>query len=298
MHMRELRFGVELEMAGLSELRAAEAMQDAVGGHVQSMVGDRFAVTDREGRRWQVKPDGSIDASQSAEIASPPLRYEDLPMLQRVARAVRAAGARANRSCGIHVHVDAGCMDSQHLVNLSKLVYNYEDHLYRALGVRQYRRLDYCRPVEEDYIDELMRKRPRSLDALRDIWYPTNGDDYIETESMYNYTRYHGLNLHAVWYHGTVEFRYYNGSLHAGVIKAYVQLALALAAYAGSAKSIQLGKRPIADEHVLPVFRALLMRVGLRGREFHNTRYHLLRRLGANMRPVRAPRAERVTQTA
>lgn len=295
MNLRELRFGVELETVRRSELCVAEAVQRVVGGSITELDSHRFQIADTDGRHWQVKPDGSLDGANSAEIASPPLCYPDIPLVQAVARAARTAGARTNRSCGIHVHVDASAFDGRALANLSKLVYNYEDHLYRALGVRRYRREDYCRPVEQDYIDLVQQHRPRTLDDLRDLWYPANGDDWVDTGSMYNDTRYHGLNLHAVWYHGTVEFRYYEGTLHAGIIKSYIHLALALAAYGTSAKSIRLGKRPSnGDADVLPVLRTLLMRLGLRGREFHNTRYHLLRRVGGRLQPLPARALRRV----
>ncbi len=35
-------------------------------------------------------------------------RWEDIPMVQEVVRALREAGARTDSSCGIHVHVGFG----------------------------------------------------------------------------------------------------------------------------------------------------------------------------------------------
>ncbi|WP_426742735.1 amidoligase family protein [Gemmiger formicilis] len=36
---------------------------------------------------------------------------------------------------------------------------------------------------------------------------------------------YHALNLHSVFYHGTVEWRLFNSTLHAGEVKANIILA-------------------------------------------------------------------------
>ena len=43
-----------------------------------------------------------------AEVVSPVCRWEDIPMVQEVVRAIREAGARTDSSCGIHVHVGFG----------------------------------------------------------------------------------------------------------------------------------------------------------------------------------------------
>lgn len=40
------------------------------------------------------------------------------------------------------------------------------------------------------------------------------------------------MNPHNVWYRGSVEFRWFEGTLHAGKVKAYIQLVLAIAAKA------------------------------------------------------------------
>lgn len=45
--------------------------------------------------------------SRSGEIVSPVLGYDDIELLQQIVRAVRAAGARVDETCGIHVHVGA-----------------------------------------------------------------------------------------------------------------------------------------------------------------------------------------------
>ena len=42
----------------------------------------------------------------------------------------------------------------------------------------------------------------------------------------YNSSRYHGSNIHATFTKGTVEFRLFNGTLHAGEIKATSSSAL------------------------------------------------------------------------
>ena len=60
-----------------------------------------------DGRKWVVERDASV-TDPCAEVVSPVCRWEDIVMVQEVVRAIREAGARADSSCGIHVHVGFG----------------------------------------------------------------------------------------------------------------------------------------------------------------------------------------------
>ena len=78
---------------------------------------DSYTVGDEVGRRWKVVSDSSIrcqargarTASRyyAVEVVSPICKYEDIPTIQTLIRALREGGARVNDSCGIHIHVDA-----------------------------------------------------------------------------------------------------------------------------------------------------------------------------------------------
>ena len=60
-----------------------------------------------DGRHWTVERDGSV-TDPSAEVVSPVCRYEDIEMVQEVVRGIRAAGAKTDGSCGIHIHIGLG----------------------------------------------------------------------------------------------------------------------------------------------------------------------------------------------
>jgi hypothetical protein len=82
------------------------------------------------------------------------------------------------------------------------------------------------------------------------------------------------LNLHSVFQKGTVEFRAFNGDLHAGKIKAYVQFCLAITAQALNQRSASPIKTESTNEKY--TFRVWLLRLGLIGDEFKTARKHLL----------------------
>lgn len=112
-----------------------------------------------------------------------------------------------------------------------------------------------------------------------DEWYENNGDNTCRSYH-YNSSRYHGLNLHATNTKGTVEFRLFNSTLHAGKIEAYIQFCLALNAMAINQKSASY--RASALDNPKYTFRCFLLRLGLIGDEFKTCRLHMLANLDGN----------------
>lgn len=108
---------------------------------------------------------------------------------------------------------------------------------------------------------------------MRQIWY--NGAS--RQREHYNNSRYHCLNLHSVFQKGTIEFRLFNGTTHAGKIKAYIQLCLAIGAQALNQTNASRRKTQTTNEKY--TFRTWLLRLGLNGDEFKTARLHLLKHL-------------------
>jgi hypothetical protein len=295
--MRALRFGIEIETIGQARQTVASAIQTVVGGEVRhaGVAGslDPWEVVDRRGRVWKAVADSSLNASRErqAEVVSPILRYEDLTELQEVVRAVRTvARAQVDESCGIHVHVDSSRFDAKGLANLAKLVHQQEDLIVAALGIQARRLTQYTQKVDARFIAEIEQRRPRTLADVNRAWYGRLNTSPVHYDS----SRYRGLNMHSVWYRGTVEFRWFEGALHAGKVKAYVQVCLALAAKALTAKAATSRKRAFNPATGRYDFRVLLLRLGMIGDEFKTAREHLLANLAGsgawkNTRPAPAP---------
>lgn len=104
---------------------------------------------------------------------------------------LRAAGAIANASCGIHVHVDASPHNANTLRNITNIMASKEDLIYKALQVNVARERSYCKKVEQSFLEELNRKKPKTLEDVSRIWY--NGND--GRHQHYHNSRYHCLNL-------------------------------------------------------------------------------------------------------
>lgn len=277
--MKTLRFGIEIETVGLDRAALAAAVARTVGGTVRP--GHNPQVLMADGRIWNLMHDGSLSGTVNGEIVTPILTYADIEMVQNVVRAVRHAGAKVDASCGIHIHVGVEGFDVPALIRLAKLTYQQEELIVKALGVTEARLNRYTRKLDEAFIKSIDGKKITSREELARLWYAAAGHSnagYAQRE-RYNSSRYRGLNMHSVWFRGTAEFRYFEATLHAGQVKAYVQLVLALAAKALTAKSAVARQRTFNAASAKYDFRVFLLRLGLIGEEFKTARQHLLGRL-------------------
>ena len=287
--MKNQTFGIEIETTGIGRERTAKAIAAYFGTtahYVGHHLGD-WHVPMPDGRKWVVERDGSV-TDPSAEVVSPVCRWDDLPMVLAVAKTIRAAGAKADGSCGIHIHIGLGEHTPQSLRRLVNIVNAKEDLLTMALGITPERRARWCRPIEPGFLAELNRSKPTSMEAFARLWYARSGGTSSDwrrcAERHYDHSRYHLLNLHAAFSTErpahTIEFRAFNGTLHAGEIKAYIQLCLAISAQALTSKAAS-PTRPVTDNPKY-TFRCWLLRLGFIGDEFSTAREHLLKKLPGN----------------
>lgn len=288
-------FGVEIELTGITRAAAAATIAEYFGKssrHIGTSY-DTYGARDRKGRTWKAMRDGSIrcekkrggevvpaDQQYSCEVVSPILQYEDIEDLQNVVRALVKKGAMANASCGIHVHVDGANHTPESLSRLLNFAIGRQDLFYEALQIG--RRADrWCHKISPELFRAMKRSGRQSRDAAEHIWYSSRNDGYSGgvSHEHYNSTRYHGINLHAFFTKGTVEFRLFNGTTHAGKIKAYIQFCLAMSAWAINCDHDDLHFKKIAnytqEQKAALMKRVLINRLGMRGPEFKTARLHL-----------------------
>jgi hypothetical protein len=290
MEIQAQRFGIEIEMTGLTRGEAAEVVARHFGAAINHYGGgyDEYSALDTQERKWKLVSDASIngqvkrgrqienisDAAYRVELVSPICRYEDIPDIQQITRDLRAAGMLVNASTGIHVHVDASPFDAGSLRNITNIMAAKEDLIYKSLQVDVARERQYCHKTDTRWLEELNRRKPKTLDAVSRIWYEGNSG---RSQAHYDRSRYHCLNLHSLFNKGTIEFRLFNGTTHAGKIKAYIQLALAITAQALNQRCASRRRTESTNEKY--TFRTWLLRLGLIGDEFASARQHLLEHL-------------------
>ena len=292
--MKKQTIGVEVEMNNITREKAAKIAAEFFGtGRYQNTAFRNGYCTrsawDADGREWKFQKDVSIHGpdSEKCELVTPILTYSDIETLQELIRKLRKAGAKsdATRGCGVHIHIGANGHTAQTLRNLANLMASHEKLIATALKINEGRMRQYCKTVDPNFLAKLNSKKPQTMSQLADIWYEGNGADYGRSQH-YNQSRYHMLNLHATFTKGTVEFRLFQfdaprdgkqNGLHAGQLKSYIQLCLALSQMAKELRTAS----PKEQQKENPKFamRTWLLRLGFIGEEFTTAREILTRNL-------------------
>ncbi len=295
--MKKQTIGVEVEMNSIARSKAAKLAAEFFGtGRYQDTARRNgyytWSAWDAQGREWKFQRDVSIAGpdGEKCEMVTPILTYADMDTLQELVRRLRKAGAKsdATRGCGVHIHIGAKGHDARTLRNLANIMASHERLLADALNLDRGRMNHYCKTVNPTFLGRLNREKPTTMADLAEIWYSGNGANYGRNQH-YNESRYHMLNLHATFTKGTIEFRLFqfdapaNGKkngLHAGQLKSYIQLCLALSQMAKSIKSAS--PKPQQTDNPKYAMRTWLLRLGFIGEEFATARDLLTRRLAGN----------------
>ena len=295
--MKKQTIGVEVEMNSIARSRAAKIAADFFGTGRHEYTARRngyetYSAWDAQGREWKFQKDVSIAGpdSEKCELVTPILTYGDIETLQELIRQLRHAGAKsdAGRGCGVHIHIGAKGHTPQSLRNLANIMAGHESLIADALNLDRWRMNRYCRTVDPRFLEEVNRKKPATMAALADIWYTSHGASYGR-DQHYNDSRYHMLNLHATFTKGTVEFRLFQfdeptaerrGGIHAGQLKSYIQLCLALSQMAKDVRTAS--PKPQQNENPKYAMRTWLLRLGFIGEEFATARDFLTRNLSGD----------------
>lgn len=286
-------FGIEIEFTGITRGNAASIAAQYFQGRSQSVRGyyDTYKVTDAGGRIWKFMSDGSIrrqrkeqgrtvsaSGSYSVEMVSPVLLYrQDIDILQDLIRCLRKAGGFTNSSCGIHIHLDGSNHTPRSIRNFINIIASHNDLFYKALQIAP-DRMQFCKKMDAYLVEQMNQRKPKTFAEIEDIWY----ERYPGGRNVhYHNSRYHFLNLHSFFHgHQTVELRGFNGTLHAGKVRAYIVLTLALNHQALTQKSASY--RKVQEENERFAMRTYLNRIGFIGDEFKNCREHLYQHLSGN----------------
>lgn len=303
--MNYRKIGVEIETTGITREKGAKIIakyfktESYRGDTDDERQYDAWVAIDKKGRKWKVMYDGSLDrqrkflsgerkgeiiytrsTSYSAEVVTPILEYDEIPILQDILKKLEEGGAIVNRTCGVHIHID-GFKDTTKVKNLVNILSAKEDIIYDSLKIYN-SRIEYCHKTNERFLNELNEKNPKTMEELKRIWYNTDNDNSIRyhIRDHYDLSRYTHCNLHALFTKGTIEFRLFNGTLDGTLIKAYIQFCLAVMNQADHAKGSKF-KKSNTDNPKFEM-RNWLRKMGLNGKEFADCRKVFLGNLKGN----------------
>lgn len=190
----QLPFGIEIEFVG------------APRGRLELLPGWTLVSEDDLYLEDGTRARGDDPQTPGGELASPILTWADRDQIRELCRRLAAIGARANFSCGLHVHASAAPWGGPAaLVPILEAALATEDALRELLHTAEHR------------TRATLPTRPHMLAVARlDGRCPSYGERPA--------SRRGGINARALFDHGSVELRLPNGSVDPAEIEATVAL--------------------------------------------------------------------------
>lgn len=201
-------YGVEIECINITERQALDVLTRA-GVNVTSSGYHRADYS-----KWNVSPDASV--SNGCEIISPILNGEaGLEQIKLVCQALSDAGATVNKTCGLHVHVDASGLTGPWVRSIYTRYAKFEGTIdtFMPMSRRDNNNSRYIRSLvpEMNYITE------------NSNWFSNSIADVCAVAS----NRYQKVNLVSYSRTKTIEFRHHSGSVNGNKVTNWVKFVLA-----------------------------------------------------------------------
>ena len=206
-----LRFtiGVEIECFNINKL----AVINALNAQRVKAIATGYNHTDYTDT-YKLGSDCSIHGADSCEVVSPILK--NLSSLKKVCKVINEAGAKVNRSCGLHVHFGAEQFTIAQWVRIIRNYANLESIIDSFMPMsRRVNNNRYCKSI--------------AIPAARlDVYGARNMNDIYEA---FRSDRYYKVNVMAFRGHKTIEFRHHSGSTEFTKIENWINFLRGLIEY-------------------------------------------------------------------
>lgn len=160
---------------------------------------------------WELDYDGSLDnGAEYRPKKKNHLYYNEdcIDQINEIIGLIRAHKGHVRPTCGLHVHIDTERFTNQEIVNIAKAFYKHQDKIYKHFKVIKSR--------EKHNVKKFNKRMIKSLTTAK-ITTIRKGRIAFKEDAFQD--RDFGLNLYSMAIHGSVEFRFFNGTIQPRNIK-------------------------------------------------------------------------------
>ena len=224
----ERKYGVEIEFTAIEKSDAVNAIRDA-GIEVSAEHYNHDTRT-----HWKI----ITDSSCGLEAVSPPLEGEyGLEQIKKVCAALESAGAKVNKDCGVHVHLEALDFTLENFKSLFKYWVKFEDVFDSLMPAsRRLKNNQYC----QSNLKVSANDAHTHAQACQEIFNAIDAMQSIDDLKGIYPSRYYKLNPHSYWRYGTIEVRHHSGSIDGEKITHWIRLLDNLFTRAKHAQAVKL----------------------------------------------------------
>lgn len=183
------KFGVEIEFVGIDRHSLASHLN-------QAGIYTRVESYNHQTRpHWKITTDASVSGRGGAgELVSPILKgQEGLEQLRQVCAVLNEHGATVNRTCGLHVHLDARDLNVEQIKSVAKRYHKYQSSINSIMPPS---RVDgtYCNRLSDQQIARLERSESKY-------------------QASNSWGKFHVVNISNIDHRGSIEFRQHSGTV-------------------------------------------------------------------------------------
>lgn len=172
---------------------------------------------------WRIVYDGSIDSDGGTArefVMRGGMQGDELyQSIDNLTSVLKYKDWYVNRSCGLHIHIDARDLSPRELSSVLKVAKMSESIIYKMMPPSRWNGR-WCRkiPLSLSEIDRMGLSEEHFVDS----WY--SAFDVRPTMEKYNDSRYCGVNMHSRIIHGSIEFRHHSGTLDPNKIINWIEI--------------------------------------------------------------------------
>jgi len=167
-------------------------------------------------RGWKIDEDGSLDNGAEYKPKDNNKLYfgeESLTQIKEIIALVKVHKGHIRTSCGLHIHIDAKEFTDTEIVNIVKKFIKNQSQIKKDFCVVKSRLKYNSRIIPKSVIKKI------NEDTIKKI---RSGNEYDYSDNFYS-NRNYMLNLQSLFTHGTLEFRFFNGTIMYNKIKGHIR---------------------------------------------------------------------------
>jgi hypothetical protein len=227
---------VDLDSYGVVDIRLSKSFEknkfaravgleiEACNPHYDELERDLYANNFEIKNNWRIVHDGSISPSGEDDVGREfvsrgGLSGDELYMsINNMTSILTREDWYVNKSCGLHVHIDARDLRARQLAYILAVAKLCEPVIYKMMppsrgNTRWAKRI----PMS---IEKILRIHDE--EDFIDAWYRSHGTN--PSMEKYNDSRYCGVNMHSRVIHGSIEFRHHSGTLNPEKIINWIEI--------------------------------------------------------------------------
>jgi hypothetical protein len=203
------------KFAGKSEFNRFVGIESEVITEYDSV--DAYVDSAEIPKHFEVVEDGSLNQNGVEFRTARPIIGEQVDNALMSLESTNAnEWNEVDESCGVHIHMNAIDFGFKEIKSVLLIMSRIQDLIYESIPEDR-RSTQYAKPITMSTKDIA---NIDNLPVLLNSYYGME-NAYID-DSKYNTARYIGTNIHARLYHGSIEFRYHEGSVKSKPIKDWI----------------------------------------------------------------------------